>query len=142
MKALHLKILLSHCFSTSFAFHKLQICSYIAKFWHIYVIGIKINKKDPRLFHPPLIIFQWIFGPLIYKDPPPFIRYLRVSTYFWDFWFKKVVLAVLEHVVSWLDANHMVSLFPWLDANHVVSLFPWLDANQVVSLIFSLLFWE
>ena len=45
MKALHLRILLSHSFSTFPPFHKLQFSSYIYKFGYIYVIGIKINKK-------------------------------------------------------------------------------------------------
>ena len=48
MKALHLKILFSHSFSTFPPFHKLQLSSHIHKFGCIYVIGIKINKK---LFH-------------------------------------------------------------------------------------------
>ena len=56
----NLKNLFSHCFTTFFPFHKLQLCSHIGKFWYIYVIGIKINKKVPRLFQPPSIALSFI----------------------------------------------------------------------------------
>ena len=50
---LNLKHLLSHCFSTFYAFHKLQFCAFIGKFWYIYVIRIKINKKLHGYSTPP-----------------------------------------------------------------------------------------
>ena len=70
---LHLKNLFSHCSSTFFPFYKLELCSYIGKFWFIYIIGIKMNKKT-RLFQSPLplIIFHWIIefsNPLFIKTP-------------------------------------------------------------------------
>ena len=47
-----------HCFSTFFPFHKLQLCSYKGKFWYIYVIGIKINKKSPSVYsNPPRLYY-------------------------------------------------------------------------------------
>ena len=75
MKALHLKILLSHFFST---------CSYKGIFWYVYVIGIKINKKAPRLFQPMLIIFHWIFRPLCLLKPPEYaLIILNTLDYAW-----------------------------------------------------------
>ena len=50
---LNLKHLLSHCFSTFYALHKLQLCAFIGKFWYIYVIRIKINKKLHGYSTPP-----------------------------------------------------------------------------------------
>ena len=69
MKALHLKILLSHCFSTFFLFRELQICSYIDKFWYIYII--KINKKPPVYSKAP-VCYSLLNSPrfLFSKTPP------------------------------------------------------------------------
>ena len=72
MKALHLKILLSHCFSSFFPFHKLQLSSYIGKFLYIYVIDIKVNKKTQPVFFqllptPAFLAFHGIFDPLFMK---------------------------------------------------------------------------
>ena len=40
-----------HIASAPFSpFHKLQLCSYIGKFWYIYVIGNKTKKKFHRFF--------------------------------------------------------------------------------------------
>ena len=70
---LNLIFLFSHCFSTFFLFHKLQLCSYIDKFWYIYVIGIKINKsKSPLgLFHSPAYHISLNFQTPCLLRPPP-----------------------------------------------------------------------
>ena len=71
MKALHLKILLSHYFDTFFNLHKLQLCSYRGKFWHIRYWD-QNKQKTPFLFFPilPLIIFYWIFRTPCLLRPP------------------------------------------------------------------------
>ena len=74
---LNLKNLFSHCFSTFFPFHKLRLCSYIGKFWHNYVIRIKINKKTPFIPIPAYYIPLNFPTPLFIK-PPPIIWDLRV----------------------------------------------------------------
>ena len=62
--------LFSHYFSTFFPFHKLQLCSYIGKFWYIYVTGIKIHKNAP-LFIPTPAYYIWLnFQPLCLLRPP------------------------------------------------------------------------
>ena len=76
----NLKNLFSHCFSTFFPFHNLQLCSYNGKYRYIYVIGIK--KFPPFIQTPTLIIFTE-FTP-VYKDPP-FIWDLRIPTVRYSF---------------------------------------------------------
>ena len=76
---LSLKNLFLHCFSTIFPFHKLQLCSHLGKFWYIYVIKIKINKKAPSLFQPPGYYISLNF-PFI--KIPPFIRNLGLPSAF------------------------------------------------------------
>ena len=68
---LNLKNLFSHCFSIFFPFHKLQLCSYICKFWYIYIIGIRINKEALRLFQPSphLLYFIEFSNSLFIKTP-------------------------------------------------------------------------
>ena len=78
---MHLKILLSHCSSAFFPFHKLHFWLYIAKFWCIYVIGIKI--KSPGLFQcppppTPFIVFHCPY--LLRPFSLPFIWDIRVFT--------------------------------------------------------------
>ena len=69
----NLKNLFSHCLSSFFPFHKLQLCLYIGKFWYIYVIGIKINKK------PPCLLYFTEFSDPLFIKTLSFIRDLRVG---------------------------------------------------------------
>ena len=97
---LNLKNLFSHCFRTFSPFHNLQLCSYIDKFWYIYVIVIKINKKLPLFIPTPLpIIFHWLFRPPFVKTPSPPLIYSgpkRTHRIFWNFklFLVKLVLTV------------------------------------------------
>ena len=79
---LNLKNLFSHCFSTFFSFRKLERCSYIGKFWYIYVIRIKTSL--PIYSNPPFY-FIWLNFPAPCWLRSLFIRDLRVNfqnTYF------------------------------------------------------------
>ena len=64
-----LKNLLSHCFSNFFSFYELELCSYIGKFWYIYIIGIIYSNLPAYyislIFPTPLFIKT----PLIYLRP-------------------------------------------------------------------------
>ena len=98
---LNLKNLFSHCFRTIFPFHNLQLCSYIGKFWYIYVIVIKINKKSPCLFQPPGLLYFTDFSHPRLSRPPPlpsFIRDLRGLTVYQIFWNFKLFL--VKHVLT------------------------------------------
>ena len=69
-------------FSTFFPFHKLQICSYIVRFWYNNVIGIKIDKKPPSFIPTPCLSYLIEFSdPPLYWEPL-FIGDLRVLTSF------------------------------------------------------------
>ena len=50
IKALHCKILLSHCFHTFFPFHKLQICLHIGNFDTMTSLGSKQTTSPPSPF--------------------------------------------------------------------------------------------
>ena len=64
--------LFSHCFSTFSLSINYKLCSYIGKFWYIYVIAITINKKPPCFFQSLLqLYFTEFSNPPVYYDLPP-----------------------------------------------------------------------
>ena len=68
----NLKDLFSHCFSTFSLSINYKLCSYIGKFWYIYVIAITINKKPPCFFQSLLqLYFTEFSNPPVYYDLPP-----------------------------------------------------------------------
>ena len=78
MKALYLKILLPHWFSTFFPFHILQLCSYIGKFL-IHIRHWDQNKQKSPLFIPiPCLLYFTEFSEPLFIKTPPFIRDLRI----------------------------------------------------------------
>ena len=68
MKELHLKILLSHCFSTFFPFPFVHSQILI----HLRHWNQNKQKAPPFIPTAPLIIFHWIFRPLCLLRPPVF----------------------------------------------------------------------
>ena len=95
---LNLKNLFSHCFSTFFPFHKIQLSSCIGKCWYNYVIGIEINKKPPPFIPtppPPPLIFHWYFRlpcllrPPIYLGPKSIvIELFLLDASIFSFWWR------------------------------------------------------
>ena len=78
---MNLKNLFSHCFNTFSPLHKLQLCSYIGKFWCIYVISIKINKKVSQFIptpSPPRLLYFTEFSDTLFIRTPSFVRDVRV----------------------------------------------------------------
>ena len=72
----------------------------MSKFWYIYVIVIKLNKKRIRLFQPVARLLYIIqFSDTLSIKTSPFIRDLRVG------------IAFVDDHLNWLNWYHF--LIPW-----------------------------